>query len=559
MNFYSIHLPLPSQEAPDPQRGHKLFGPPTASISLRLAPTGAFWNRPIAFELKECCLTSGGSCKRKVSLPVLAVGSVSKRLQEQWLETFKEIDVHNRGKISGADLKLFADRNGMPTDYLDSFVAAVQASSGRPWTGDLDFESFQTYVSSRECALRRAFQLFDSDQDGKISANDLEYSLAHVRVKCPTSRCVYQSRRQSVQNLLAKVDLDGNQTVEFSEFRRFFMLLPSKGMAVDYWISAECRGRCDVGGGVVVHDGKSKGSPWGHLFAGALAGAASRTASAPLETLRLSAMTGAIPSDHSTMAAAKAVMKKYGWKALYKGNLTNVLRSAPQKALDFFAFDALKIAFQGGGGKLSPLQTLSAAGLAGGVSNIILYPLDVVRSRLTVDSAGVYKGVGDALHKIVKSEGIPALYKGLGPSVAAILPEAAIVYGLFDLLKGSYANLTGKEPGILQSLSFGTFSAFMGQVVAYPLETVSRRMQVCGLTKTSATQSFQATLAEVLKEGGPLALYRGIGPASLKVIPMAIVSFGTYEMVRAWITALEENLDEMQAKQEVHLCGSKIS
>jgi hypothetical protein len=35
-----------------------------------------------------------------------------------------------------------------------------------------------------------------------------------------------------------------------------------------------------------------QGSPWGHLMAGAVAGAASRTAVAPLETLRLQAMVG---------------------------------------------------------------------------------------------------------------------------------------------------------------------------------------------------------------------------------------------------------------------------
>ena len=35
-----------------------------------------------------------------------------------------------------------------------------------------------------------------------------------------------------------------------------------------------------------------QGSPWNHLTAGAVAGMASRTAVAPLETLRLQAMVG---------------------------------------------------------------------------------------------------------------------------------------------------------------------------------------------------------------------------------------------------------------------------
>lgn len=43
-----------------------------------------------------------------------------------------------------------------------------------------------------------------------------------------------------------------------------------------------------------------------------------------------------------TLAAARKVVAANGWRGLYRGNATNVLRSAPQKALDFFAFDVFK-------------------------------------------------------------------------------------------------------------------------------------------------------------------------------------------------------------------------
>jgi hypothetical protein len=69
--------------------------------------------------------------------------------------------------------------------------------------------------------------------------------------------------------------------------------------------------------------------------------------------------------------------------------------------------------------------------------------------------------------------------RGLVPSVVAILPEAAITYGLFDLLKRNITRWSGRtEAGVVPSLTAGALAAFMGQVVAYPFETVSRRMQV---------------------------------------------------------------------------------
>ena len=42
---------------------------------------------------------------------------------------------------------------------------------------------------------------------------------------------------------------------------------------------------------------------------------------------------------------------------------------------------------------------------------------------------------------------------------------------------------------------------------------------------------------------------RGVGAASLRVVPMAVVSFGTYEAVRLWLTALEEHLRAQKATQ----------
>ena len=49
---------------------------------------------------------------------------------------------------------------------------------------------------------------------------------------------------------------------------------------------------------------------------------------------------------------------------------------------------------------------------AGCVSASVIYPLDVVRLRLTT-TPGVYKGLLDGLKTIVQREGAQALFKGL--------------------------------------------------------------------------------------------------------------------------------------------------
>lgn len=37
------------------------------------------------------------------------------------------------------------------------------------------------------------------------------------------------------------------------------------------------------------------------------------------------------------------IVQRNGWRALYRGNLLNVVRAAPQKALDFFSFEIYKV------------------------------------------------------------------------------------------------------------------------------------------------------------------------------------------------------------------------
>eukprot|EP00210_Caulerpa_lentillifera_P007277 g6959.t1 len=563
MRYIASPVLLPVLKYAEPAEPVIKTAPPTASVGLRIQHSSVDKSPQFDFQFIPELELRHPSKKRRWR-QFLSLGFLGREDDRQTLKTFREIDSRNRGEFTKDDLSRYAIKNGIPMDYVDAFMTQLNGERESP----IGFKTFRNFVTSKEDALRRAFGIFDSDGDGRINASDLESSLSHVRVCCPTSSCVYKCRKQCIQQLVEKVDLNRDNVIDFGEFRKFFMLLPQNNSLVDYWLSANCSERCDLGGCVVIHDGdryRKQGSstnPWGHLFAGAFAGAASRTATAPLETLRLSAMTGSIPKDMSSIQAARTVCKADGWRSLFKGNLTNVIRAAPQKALDFFAFDAFKrlLGNDTTDGGYSPWKTIAAGGLAGATSNLALYPLEVVRSRLTIDSTGAYKGVLHAFGKIHRQEGLAGLYRGVGPSVLGIVPEAAIVYGLFDLSKRAYKKVKGEEPGVIASLSFGVFSAFMGQVVAYPLETVSRRMQV---HEMGSQINFGLCLNEIITKEGMGGLYRGLGAASARVIPMAIVSFGTYELVSRLVKEVEEMYDRAKAEEEIrksqnHTCNSLL-
>jgi solute carrier family 25 (adenine nucleotide translocator) protein 4/5/6/31 len=64
---------------------------------------------------------------------------------------------------------------------------------------------------------------------------------------------------------------------------------------------------------------------------------------------------------------------------------------------------------------------LASGGAAGATSLCFVYPLDFARTRLAADigkgSERQYKGLGDCLTKVFKSDGLVGLYRGFNVSV----------------------------------------------------------------------------------------------------------------------------------------------
>lgn len=87
---------------------------------------------------------------------------------------------------------------------------------------------------------------------------------------------------------------------------------------------------------------------------------------------------------------------------------------------------------------------LASGGAAGATSLCFVYPLDFARTRLAADvgKAGAereFKGLGDCLVKIYKSDGIKGLYQGFNVSVQGIIIYRAAYFGIYDTAKGKFA------------------------------------------------------------------------------------------------------------------------
>jgi len=279
------------------------------------------------------------------------------------------------------------------------------------------------------------------------------------------------------------------------------------------------------------------------MIYGALAGATSRTATAPLERLKVLNQVQhldrvAAARYVGVLPALRKIYAEEGFWAYWKGNGTNVIRIIPSEAARLYTFEIFK-KWLVKKGELSPIRNMVAGGLAGMASTLLTFPLDLVRTRLTVQTlpsadskllAARYNGMFHCLFKIGKEEGILALYKGMGISLMGIVPYVAINYGSYETIKQLFSDLDPKVFGGL----FGGISGAIAVTFTYPTDVLRRRMMMQGLGGDShrAYNGIWDAIVKVARTEGVPGFFRGLIPCYLKVIPSSAISWATIELCR---------------------------
>lgn len=64
---------------------------------------------------------------------------------------------------------------------------------------------------------------------------------------------------------------------------------------------------------------------------------------------------------------------------------------------------------------------------------IIIFCLQVMKTRLTLRKTGQYSGMFDCAKKILKREGVKAFYKGYIPNILGIIPYAGIDLAVYEV------------------------------------------------------------------------------------------------------------------------------
>jgi solute carrier family 25 phosphate transporter 23/24/25/41 len=327
------------------------------------------------------------------------------------------------------------------------------------------------------------------------------------------------------------------------------------------------------------------------MVCGGLAGMIAKTATNPLERIKMLSQTGEAASSSSSSSAGggggivgiyRTILQREGVAGLWAGNGANLLRVFPAKAVVFSSNDAYRELMakvrgaatttthggrnEGGppqenGTELPAAYSFAAGGMAGMTASACTYPLDLARGRIsgTIAAAGTggggggreekaYRGVLRTVCLTVRDEGVGALYRGVTPTLLGAVPYEGIKFGTVGLLEGlDVWPLEEEEGGTaspLRKMCFGGAGGVAAGLITYPNDTVRRMLQLQGgRTSSSSSPSAQRREAyagywdcvrRTVRRHGVARLYRGCSINLLRMAPNTAVQFGSYELLKRW-------------------------
>ncbi|CAJ0946020.1 unnamed protein product [Ranitomeya imitator] len=414
--------------------------------------------------------------------------------EQRYAALFRQLDSNKDGHVDINELREGLEALGMRG--CGNAEQEILRVGDIDQDGQLDFDEFTRYLVDREKRLLIMFNSLDRNSDGRIDASEIQECFHGLGVHITLSQA---------HKILQSMDRDGTLTIDWLEWRDHFLLNPLHNMedVVTFWKHSSV---LDIGESLAVPDEFSQkeirsGTWWKQLLAGGVAGAVSRTGTAPLDRLKVLMQVHGTKADGlSMLRGLKGMIEEGGIRSLWRGNGINVLKIAPESAIKFMAYE------------------------------------QVLKTRLALRRTGQYSGMTDCAQQILRTEGVRAYFKGYLPNLLGIVPYAGIDLAVYETLKNTwlqrYQTGSSPDPGVLVLLACGTISSTCGQIASYPLALVRTRMQAQASIQGSPQLSMVALFRYIVAREGVLGLYRGIAPNFMKVIPAVSISYVVYENMK---------------------------
>lgn len=181
--------------------------------------------------------------------------------------------------------------------------------------------------------------------------------------------------------------------------------------------------------------------------------------------------------------------------------------------------------------QVSPLASLFAGSVAGGIEAMTTYPFEYAKTRAQLRSTTSQGNAFQMLRTTISAEGVSSIYTGCSTLVAGTALKAGVRFLAFDSIKAQLADEHGRlstSRGILAGMAAGAVESVLAV-------TPTERIKTALIDDAKGAKRFRSSLHGVttlLKEQGMLGLYRGLVSTTVKQSATSAVRMGSYNMLK---------------------------
>ncbi|KAJ8749655.1 hypothetical protein K2173_026304 [Erythroxylum novogranatense] len=209
------------------------------------------------------------------------------------------------------------------------------------------------------------------------------------------------------------------------------------------------------------------------------------------------------------------------------------------------------------------LCNAGAGAAAGVIAATFVCPLDVIKTRLQVHGlpklhTGSIKGsvIVGSLDQIFQKEGLRGMYRGLGPTVLALLPNWAVYFTIYDQFKSFLcSNDENHQLSIGANMIAASGAGAATTIFTNPLWVVKTRLQTQGMRAVVPYRGTLSALRRIAHEEGLRGLYSGLVPALAGISHVAI-QFPTYEKIKMYLANQENTTMDKLGARDVAVASS---
>lgn len=300
---------------------------------------------------------------------------------------------------------------------------------------------------------------------------------------------------------------------------------------------------------------------------GSIAGIAGKIVEYPFDTVkvRLQSQPDHLPLRYKgPLDCFKQSIQQDGFRGLYRGVSAPFAGAAAETACLFFSYRLAQEWLEGlwgrdkSGGKL-PLSGLVAAGaISGGVTSVILTPIELVKCRMqvplqspldpTLRSAGLMtKPLSPfaVIADVYRREGPTGFWRGQLGTFFRETGGTAAWFGAYEAsslyFKTKQHRVTQQDVEVSaiqlpvhQQMLAGALAGMSYNFLFYPADTIKSKIQTGELNSTGIKPTFSGVGMELWKTHGLKGLYRGCGITVARSAPSSALIFSIVEQLKVF-------------------------